>query len=198
MMAIRETAYPYLRGDGVPVASPLFQGEGGGSIPTSPLQFEFKECDVVTACQLVSLWHSRLPRIEPGNANMYPAVFYVAEFDEGLFATAIWSQPVARLLNGRNWIELRRFAISPQAPRNTASRMLSWMVKDIRRKFPKVERAISYQDTEVHHGTIYKASGWTAGKESGSIGTGWNSRPRNTMQSTAPKVRWEYPLVEVE
>jgi hypothetical protein len=48
-------------GEGVTVAYPLFQEEGGGSIPTSPLQFEIMEIDIHRAQKLNSLWHSRLP-----------------------------------------------------------------------------------------------------------------------------------------
>jgi hypothetical protein len=101
---------------------------------------------------------------------------------------------------GEFYSELRRFAIAPDAPKNTASRLLSVMVRFIRKNRPHVVKLISYQDTEVHVGTIYKASGW----QSASISTksGWLNHPRhgNTgghafkLQSNAPKIRWELPL----
>jgi hypothetical protein len=93
-------------------------------------------------------------------------------------------------------LELRRMAISNKAPKNTASRMLSWMRKDIQVKFPHLIRLISYQDTEVHYGTIYKASGWKCVNADNPIQIDWTTtkRVRNKAQSDAPKVRWEYEL----
>ena len=49
-------------------------------------------------------------------------------------------------------------AIASDAPKYTATRMLSIMVKRIKKEFPDIVRLISYQDTEVHKGTIYKAA----------------------------------------
>lgn len=61
----------------------------------------------------------------------------------------------------------------------------------ISKDLPHITNLISYQDTEVHSGTIYKAAGWkeTTRKIVGK--TGWNSRKRNQMQTTADKVRWD-------
>jgi hypothetical protein len=196
-------SYPYLRGDGVPVASPLFQGEGGGSIPTSPLQFDIHEIDVETAVQLNGYWHSRLPSVSYSNIVRGGLVHcYVAEFEDAYYATAIWTRPVAanRLKDGYLLLELRRLAISPQAPRNTASRMLGIMTKDLRRKEPSVIRLISYQDTEVHTGGIYKAAGWVAAHLSEF--QSWVShkdakRMSRVDQVTSAKVRWELPLRKV-
>lgn len=193
-------SYPYLRGDGVPVASPLFQGEGGGAIPTSPLQFTFETIDIESAAQLCALWHSRMPQVDIGTCKMHPCISYAAIFDEGIYATAIWSQPIAanRLKDGKRLIELRRMAIGPLAPKNTASRMLSFMKRDIFDRFPNVLRLISYQDTGVHHGTIYKASGWSLVNSQDEFlqWDGPRSRP-NKVQSESPKNRWELELRRV-
>jgi hypothetical protein len=188
-------SYPYLRGDGVPVAQPLFQEEGSGSIPTSPLQLRFEKIDVPTACSLVALWHSRLPNITPVTITMGIHAAYVAIYDGHFYATAIWSPPVARLLwDADRCLELRRMAVSDQAPTNTASRMLGFMVRDIKKVFPSVVRLLSYQDTEVHKGTIYKATGWLPVHTTG--GDDWvrPNRSRNATQSDAIKVRWEKVL----
>lgn len=186
--------YPYISGDGVPIARPLFQEEGDGLIPISPLHLHFETCALSDAVALVRMWHSRLPVIAESNAKMYPWVAYWATFSNRVYACSIWSQPVARLFNGRNYIELRRMAISPTAPRNTASRMLGWMVRDIRKRFPDVVKCISYQDAEVHTGTIYKASGWVC-TDMNRDG-GWNrpNRFRKAPQSGSAKYRWELTL----
>jgi hypothetical protein len=121
-------------------------------------------------------------------------VFYAAEYDGRYFAVAMWSNPVARLLPQLTWLELRRFAIAEDAPKNTASRMLGWMARDIPKRLAGIERLISYQDTEAHTGTIYKAAGWT--KTAASSGSQWSrpSRYRTPTQSASPKQRWEKAL----
>lgn len=190
--------YSYLRADGVAVAHPLFQGEGGGSIPTSALQLRFTPIGVDTALELNALWHSAMPNLSAFAARCYVySQCYVAEFENGWFAVAIWSSPPA--LNRmtveapEEIIELRRFAIAPQAPKNTATRMLAWMVRDLKKRYPELRRFISYQAEAIHKGTIYRAAGWTpvaraefrpwavSGKRSGS----------KAAQVDSPKVRWE-------
>ena len=53
---------------------------------------------------------------------------------------------------------------------------------------------ISYQDVEVHEGTIYKASGWVAHDPAKFTDWSTSTRKRSKAQSKAPKVRWEYEL----
>ena len=121
---------------------------------------------------------------------------YVAEYDDIAYAVAIWSSPIAanRLTEGKTALELRRMAISDNAPPNTASRMLGIMRRMIAKEMPHLTLLVSYQDTEVHAGTIYKASGWKAVAQN--KGTSWTNetRTRNEEQSLADKVRWEYRL----
>jgi hypothetical protein len=181
--------------DDARVACPLFHEEYGGSKPTSALQLRFYAVSERVFKQLNSQWHSRLPKI--GNSHF--RVCYAAECSNILYAVAAWSNPVARLLPQREWMELRRFAIAEDAPRFTASRMLGWMRRDILVRFSEVKKLISYQDLSVHSGTIYKASGWTKAKDfkpraRGWIG--WGNRPRKgrTNQSVSPRMRWELTL----
>jgi len=149
--------------------------------------------------ELNKAWHSRLPLIGASVGR----VFHIAEFNGIAYAVAMWSNPVARLLPQLAWMELRRFAIAPDAPKNTASRMLSWMVRDVRRRFPEVVRLISYQDCDVHEGTIYKAAGWKrADGYKGRI-RGWESgkgggrkRANRTNQAVAVRMRWEKTVTE--
>jgi hypothetical protein len=142
-------------------------------------------------------WHSRLPKI---GASQF-RVCYGAVFDENLYAVASWSNPVARLLPQQTWLELRRMAIVDAAPKNTASRMIGWMVRDIRRRFPEVARLISYQDCNTHTGTIYRASGWKPAENYISRVRGWAAgsggatyRAGRADQSLAPRMRWELSL----
>jgi hypothetical protein len=121
--------------------------------------------------------------------------FFAAEFSGGYYAIAIWTDPIAanRMRNAENTIELRRMAISADAPKNTASRMLAVMARLLKRKFPELNRLISYQAVEVHAGTIYKAAGWIPGNAIDFVP--WKSRPgeatRRPPQIESGKVRWE-------
>jgi hypothetical protein len=168
--------------------------------PLSPKEFEFKIIRAQTACDLNGKWHSRLPIIDWSNVvrNTH-YVCYGALYKSEFYASAIWSSPVAqnRFKNGKQILELRRLAISPEAPRNTATRMLSFMRKNIAEIFPDIALLISYQDTEVHLGTIYKADNWKSVHESPGIAWNTEARARNVEQSLAPKIRWEFKLREL-
>ena len=105
----------------------------------------------------------------------------------------------------KNWVELRRLAISSDAPKNTASRFLTFMTNYIKQYHPEKERAISYQDTAVHKGTIYKASGWEIGYYSKPINRNRDEIKKGTNRlyrknsngkviDKSPKIRWEKSL----
>lgn len=182
-------------GDSIINNAPLFQSEDGGAIPTSPLQLQISQCNVHLACGLNELWHSRFPKIDWSNVVRNKRyICFVAEYCFLNYATAIWSSPIAgnRLKDSYKILELRRLAISKDAPKNTASRMLSIMIKIIRKSFPEITRFISYQDTDVHLGTIYKASGWKASTLGKFQSWTNNHRIRGIEQSKSAKVRWEY------
>lgn len=177
---------------------PLFRSGRGGSTPTSALQLQIKRCSLKRAIELNELWHSRFP-IAPYN-NMVRSGWvncYLAEHNEICYATAIWTRPIAanRLKDEYRLLELRRMAIADDAPKNTASRMLRIMKNMIKKDQPEVIRLISYQDTESHDGTIYKASGWRIANRSKFVSwSNHSARPGKVEQSKAEKIRWEFPL----
>ena len=176
----------------------LFQESSGGSNPTSPLQLKFVVVKAQLACDLNEKWHSRLPRIHWSNVvrSKYNVCFG-ATFENRFIASAIWSSPVARNYDFNQVLELRRMALSADCPKNTATRMISFMTKYIKKAFPEIALLISYQDTEVHTGTIYKAANWIPANRTKFAS--WNvSRERNSDQSTADKVRWEYKIKEMQ
>jgi hypothetical protein len=183
-----------MSGDSTMAVRPLFQEEGDGAKPISPLQLILFECTQSLFVHLNSMWHSRLPDAGGFYGN---GVFFAAEYANAYYATAAWSVPIAIAFNGKPYLELRRFAISSQAPKNTASRLLSVMVRMIRKKYPNIERLISYQDTAVHNGTIYKAQGWKATRISKAGEQNWvKTHPRASarLQTDTSKIRWELPL----
>lgn len=141
-------------------------------------------------------WHSRLPITNHSNMirNAH-RVFYGAEYQDHCFAVAIWTDPVARsLANQKIYLELRRLAIAPDAPKFTATWMIGKMVKDIKKKFPNIKKLISYQDLDVHNGTIYAAANWK--KDNITKGREWSapSRIRKKVQTTSDKARWIYEV----
>ena len=180
------------RADDVRVAYPLFQVGSGGSIPTSALSLLFERCERCDFIKLNRMWHSRLPRI--GGFYVDGMFYRACGSNDITYAVAGWSRPVAIAFNGKPVFELRRMAIADDAPKNTASRMLGWMARDIKKRCPNTSRLISYQDTAVHKGTIYKASGWVATRTSKAGEQNWcktHKRKAREIVTDAVKVRWE-------
>ena len=136
--------------------SPLFDPPSDPPAKASRLTLVYCEPDV--ARQGIADWHSRLPYTQSG-----PWKFaFVAHYRFTAFAVALWNNPSARTLPNE-WLELRRMAVSDDAPHCTASWFLAAMARRIRADHPDAVRLISYQDEDVHTGTIYKAAGWTIG-----------------------------------
>lgn len=141
--------------------------------------------------QLNDEWHSLLPKTDKGNLlrNKY-RLFYGFEFESRWYAVAMWTSPIAQNRLSFPAIELRRLAICEEAPKNTATRMLRLMREDIKKRHPELQRAISYQAEEHHHGTIYKADNWKAAAHSNY--SDWHpDKDRNKEQTRSGKVRWE-------
>lgn len=142
----------------VRVTCPLFLTGNGGSTPTIALhvkELAFEPCEVFHAVQLVRLWHSRLPNCQVGPWQYA----FRAHKQDVTYAVALWNNPSGRCLPN-HWLELRRMACAPDAPKNTPSCFLGWMVRFFKKHCLEREKCISYQDLDVHTGTIYKASGW--------------------------------------
>jgi len=193
------------RADDVRVAYPLFQEEGGGSIPTSALcasDLLFERCDKQVAVRLVRLWHSRLPIVQRG-----PWQFAFSAGHNGIiYAVALWHNPATRSLPS-HYLDLRRLAASPDSPKNTCSRFMGWMVRYFKRNYPEREKCISYQDTEAHIGTIYRAAGWTPTylgnkrqrdrtKKRAGTHRGYRWSSNGLEADAAPKKRWEIDLTK--
>lgn len=186
------------------VAFPLFQAGGGGSSPAPALHvrdLEFAPCPKSHAVALVRAWHSRLPNVQ---SSPWQFAFH-AQRDGVSYAVALWNNPSGRCLP-HHWLELRRMACASDAPRNTASAFLAWMVRWFRVNAPERERCISYQDTAVHAGTMYRAAGWkrdavakfrVRDRSGNRAGTGRKYRAsiNGEAPDAAEKVRWAVELV---
>lgn len=173
---------------------PLFQADEGGSTPTSALDLQIDKISFSRAIEFNRRWHSILPRFGTGFIHNQPFPCFAATCGGIIFAVAIWSNPAARNLPQHTWLELRRMAISDDAPRNSASRMLRVMRLMLRRDWPKIVRVYSYQSKSVHTGAMYRADGWQpAGISKGDT---WNrpGRARPAAQQIDDRIRWERPI----
>ena len=148
------------------------------------------------AARLNERWHSVLPDIATGlRIHDDARRAYAATFDNGIYGVAVWTRPIAanRMAHPTpHLLELRRLAIPDYAPKFTATRMLGQMRRLIQKELPEVCRLISYQATDVHSGTIYKAANWTATNRQEKY-AGWDHRGegRRVGQNQSEKVRWE-------
>ena len=163
----------------------------------SPKELEIREIRAQIACMLNELWHSRLPKIHWSNVvrNTH-YICYGFFYQQAVIGVGIWSSPVAqnRMKDGKKILELRRLALSEMCPYNTATFVISQMVKRIKVKFPDIIKLVSYQDTKVHSGTIYKASNWIKAGQVEFLNWDTKFRKRGVAQSDASKIRWEYLL----
>ena len=183
------------RAESVRVAYPLFQVGGGGSTPTSALQLRIDRIPIEKAIELNRHWHSILPRFGTGFIKNQPFPCFSAVFQNLIYAVAIWSNPAARNLPQKEWLELRRMAIADDAPKNTASRMLSIMRAELHRSLPEVVRVVSYSSDSVHRGTMYKADGWLPMATCKADTWDRPGRARLASQQIDNRIRWERPIV---
>jgi len=96
----------------------------------------------------------------------------------------IFGQPVARLLDDGETLEMTRMCLMEQRP-NLATQSLSKALKWIRQNRSE-KKLISYSDGD-HKGTIYAAAGWNPIQLSG--GGKWKSG-----RGRRANIRWERPI----
>ena len=170
--------------------------------PTRATQLSVTPCSIEVARQCNKDWHSRLPHTQKGPWK----IAFCASYNDVIYGVALWHNPSARTLP-QSWLELRRLAIAPDAPHCAASFMLARMAKWIKANMPEVDRLISYQDMDVHKGTIYKAAGWRVGHTSVARvrdrskprrGThrAYRSNANGIAPDSSPKIRWELQIQE--
>lgn len=175
--------------------APLFYGEVPAPRKASELTLE--RVEPIVAVRFVRAWHSRLPKCQAGPWMLA----YVMHYQQTAFGAALWHNPSARTLPA-DWLELRRMVVAADAPPHAASWMLGKMRRDIRATMPNITRLISYQDEEVHTGTIYRAAGWVPAwrtkprqrdRTPNRVGTSraYRSDLNGPAPSAAGKTRWE-------
>lgn len=140
---------------------PLFQEEGGGAVPTSPLQLYVKRINKLTAKNFYAKWHYL------GKTGFISTDNYGAYYDGRLVGSISYGSPNATEMKGyfdrrhqRGWFEIKRLALTDECPKNSESRFISISLR-LLRKTSKVVGIVTLADSWVGHtGTIYKATGF--------------------------------------
>lgn len=135
---------------------------------------------------LIARWHSTLP-----NAPAVCQVMFVASGPNHTpIAVAMWNHPTATHEDQEHTLELQRQAHGPHAPRNLGTWFLARQRRWIRHNMPHVTRLISYQDADVHRGTLYAADNWTVAGTNDRL-TPWTHRPGRSCSAIKNRVKWE-------
>ena len=134
----------------------LFQGLGGGSIPTSPLQCFIRPCNFKELSFIFRDYHYKKDHMG-GGIDFCIACCYGAMVMGGCVIGKL-RQDKAYSVSGKKCVEIRRMALIDAMPKNSESWLLAktiWFLK----KHTDYTHVISYADKSVGHvGTIYKAA----------------------------------------
>lgn len=144
------------RGDSLMEEHDLFQGQGGGSAPTSPLQFKVYECLFGKIQHIFRDFHYKSNHIGGGITQCYQLNYGGGVFGGAIIGKLRHDKTYSK--NGKKYLELRRFACRDDCPKNTESYFISKIIMYLK-KSNISDGLISYSDLSVGHvGTIYKAS----------------------------------------
>ena len=137
---------------------PLFQGEDGGSTPTSAHQFRIMPIKNQTAAGWVNKWHYS-HRIPTGKN-----ICYGLYADANLYAVIVYGIGVnpyqASFLGVKRVLEIKRMCRSEPRLDFPLSRFIALTSKMVRKEYP-YDCLIAFADPEQgHEGTVYKASGF--------------------------------------
>ena len=170
----------------------VYQLKEGGSIPTSPLQsLRVESCELQDIRAFVETNHYS----KTVKGVTVSACFRVLS-DGQLKGAAIFGVPagfgVLKKYSGNGKIrtvELRRFVLAQELPKNSESRVLGVMLRMIKKQ--GIQRVLSYADPAFgHQGTIYKATGFKLlGRTGASRKIVWNGKSyprRNLLQIHRP------------
>jgi len=108
---------------------------------------------------------------------------------KGIVGAAVWGKPVARMEDQENTVELLRFWTADSTPKNTESKALGKMMRDMENL--GYERVIAYASTgQGHEGTIYRATNWKEVNRTKRTQTWENRAGRNDRDKTS-KIKFE-------
>lgn len=90
------------------------------------------------------------------------SLIVIGSTPDRVVAGQVWRRPTSRRLPaGGTWLELSRWCLTPDAGRNSGSRMHKWATRLIRQHMPAVTTLVSYSDPgHGHDGALYRACNW--------------------------------------
>lgn len=144
-------------GDNVVETYSLFQEKIGGAIPTSP-HLIYRPISYTEAMNLVvekHYLHRRAPTTWAFGAIWDGRLLGVCTIGKPASHTLL--NGVAGKENASRVFELNRLWMHDDCPKNSESRFLGWVLRQV----PKGTILVSYADTaQGHQGIVYKASNW--------------------------------------
>lgn len=175
---------------------PLF-GSAPLRIPKKVKMLECQRTNFDIAAEFNKNFHSVLPKTIKSNFKRNSiCICFSLTYENHIFGVGMWTNPIAknRFKDSNQILELRRLCLIDISPKNSASRFIKLMICQIKHEYKHIKRLISYQDSEQHLGTIYKAANWEP-FDCGNFQK-WNTkkRIRNKSQSNSRKIRWEFLL----
>lgn len=140
------------------VELPLFQGDDGGSSPTSALQFTIRKINLPTATKFVERWH--YSQQIPGGQVVCFGLFA----DGSLYATIVYGMGCNRFqasfLGVKTFMEIKRMCRREPKMNYELSRFIAITTKFLRREYA-FECLLAFADPEHgHEGHVYKAAGF--------------------------------------
>jgi hypothetical protein len=146
------------RGDSLMEEQMTFQLSGGGSIPTSPLQYYIEPTDYNTAKWFVETWH--YSHRMPTGKN----ICFGVKRGGILYAVIVYGTGVnpyqAKFLGVKNCIEIKRMCRVEPKGDYPLSRFINLTTKMLK-KGSSFDAVVAFADPEQgHEGTVYKAAGY--------------------------------------
>ena len=108
-----------------------------------------------------------------------------------VLGVSTWGRPVARAEDQVATLEHTRMALSPEAPKNSASWFIAANRRWIRNNMSSVNRLIAYVDEMDHSGVTYRADNWRTVYRSRRRSHTWLSRPGRTGKVDRLRTKFE-------
>lgn len=162
--------YPMSAGSSI-AEQGTFQFPDGGAIPTSAHQLVFSLCNFSDIREIFEKYHYKKSHMGGGISFCLKAQYKGRTIGGSVIGLPRHSSKYKGML------EIRRMAFIDDAPKNSESRFLGFIIRHIKKNTDSVG-VISYADKSVgHKGTIYKAANFKlAGETSASLHVFWNGK----------------------
>jgi hypothetical protein len=143
----------------------------------------------------VSAWHST-HRPPPGWRVAFLLKCRGAAWGDlvgySVVGVSTWGRPVARAEDQSGaTLEHTRMALSPGAPKNSASWFIAQNRRWIRENMPEVGRLIAYVDESDHSGVTYRADNWRPIYSRRRKAQSWANRPGRTGRKAILRTKFE-------